>query len=49
MRIAFSLLLVLHAFIHVLGFVKAFDLAPIAQLEGRASSERLRCRASEPA
>ena len=33
MRIAFSLLLAVHALIHVMGFVKAFELAPLAQLK----------------
>ena len=33
MRVAFSLILVVHALIHVLGVVKAFELAPLAQLE----------------
>jgi len=33
MRIAFSLLLAVHALIHGMGFVKAFELAPLAQLK----------------
>lgn len=32
MRIAFIVILVLHGLIHLLGFLKAFDLAPIEQL-----------------
>ncbi len=33
MRIAFSTLIAVHALIHVMGFVKAFELAPLAQLK----------------
>lgn len=33
MLIAFSLLLAVHALIHVMGFVKAFELAPLTQLK----------------
>jgi hypothetical protein len=33
MRIAFSLVLTVHALIHLMGFVKAFELAPLAQLK----------------
>src|SRR5512136_2591201 len=33
MRIAVSLLLAVHALIHVMGFVKAFEFAPLAQLK----------------
>lgn len=33
MRIAFSLGLAVHALIHVMGFVKAFEFAPLAQLK----------------
>lgn len=33
MRVAFSLLVSVHALIHVMGFVKAFGLAPLAQLK----------------
>lgn len=37
MRIAFTILLILHAFIHLIGFVKAFDLAQIKQLNNLIS------------
>ena len=33
MRTAFSLLRDVHALIHVMGFVKAFELAPLAPLK----------------
>ncbi len=33
MRVAFSLLVSVHALIHVMGFVQAFELAPLAQLK----------------
>jgi len=33
MRIAFSALIAAHALIHVMGFVKAFGIAPLAQLQ----------------
>jgi hypothetical protein len=33
MRIAFSVLIAVHALIHVMGFAKAFEFAPLAQLK----------------
>ncbi|MCB9656442.1 MAG: hypothetical protein H6726_02245 [Sandaracinaceae bacterium] len=37
MRIAFSVLVVIHALIHLLGFVKGFGFAPVAQLSASIS------------
>lgn len=36
-KIFFSFILIVHGLIHLLGFVKAYDLAPVEQLTGEIS------------
>jgi hypothetical protein len=45
-RLALALLLAVHGAIHLLGFVKGFGLAPVAQLKEPINSPPTRCAGS---